>query len=276
MNKRDSVFITLIICSIFLNIYQYKHVEKLNNGISKPYKVDASTKVIGTAKEKSIQLKEGCEILLYDKLNNFPYVPASGPLAILNPYGINSSNSPHKIKILDQEDEFFTRISIEGIIPTWTIQENGSKIIQSVDNKIMYILGTCDGLLSPIDNSAPVIPLTRGNAVTIKREYEDWYYVTPNVYYDSCMYQSAWVKKNNLGYYDDFGTNIGIDVKIKEGTPLLIENSETLRAEKGYLWGTISKEMDEQYEVGLPGAWSVIVDKKYIEPFIRKPSSLIE
>jgi hypothetical protein len=196
MNKRDKVFIILIICSIFFNIYQYKHVEKVYNGIFKPYKVNASTEVIGTKKEKSIYLKEGCEILLYDKLNNFPDVPAYGPLAILNPYGINSSNSPNKIKILDQEDEFFTRISIEGIIPTWTIQKYDSKTIECVghvDNKIMYILGRCDGLLDPTDSSAPIIPLGRGDAVTIKREYEDWYYVTPNVYYDSCMYQSAWV-----------------------------------------------------------------------------------
>lgn len=275
MNKRDTVFIVLIFCSICLNIYQYKHVEKVNNGIFKPYKAYASAEVIGTEteEEKSIQLKEDCEILLYDKLNNFPDVPASGPLAILNPYGINASNSSNKIKILGQEDEFFTRISIEGIIPTWTIQKNDSNPIECVDNKIMYILGTCDGLLGPIDNSAPIIPLTRGNAVTIKREYEDWYYVTPNVYYDSCMYQSAWVKKNNLGYYDDFSTNIGLDVKIKEGAPLQTGNGETSIAEKHYLWGTIYKEMNEQYEIDLPGAWTVIVDKKYIEPFIRKPSN---
>jgi hypothetical protein len=40
--------------------------------------------------------------------------------------------------------------------------------------------------------------------------------------------------KNNLGYYDDFNTNIGIDVKIKKDAPSLTGNDETLIAERDY------------------------------------------
>lgn len=267
MKKRDFIFVGIIICIVTFSVYQYKEINKLNSQVYKLLNKAKHKITIEDVKNKNIKLKEGIKIDVFDNYKNFPSVPAYGPLCTLNAFGINTSNA--KVKIIGKENKFFTRVSIEGLIPTWTIEENiPGQTNYDINNKIMYILDSCDVFLSPTDDSISVFSCDRGNAVTVKGEYRDWYYINLNCIYDANSLDYGWIKKHYLGYYDKFNTNIGLQVNLKKGSPMRLPNSDKVQIVENHItWGTIYDETNNEYTLLLPGAAEVIIEKKYVEPF---------
>lgn len=65
--------------------------------------------------------------------------------------------------------------------------------------------------------------VNKGNAVTVKAEYNDWYFINRNYDMGSNSYSYGWIKKSGLGYYNQFDSNINLEVNIKKGSPIRIE-----------------------------------------------------
>ena len=119
-------------------------------------------------------------LIKYNRGNGFPSVPAYGPLCKLNAFGINHTKAA---KIIGKEDEFFTRISIEGVVPTWVIEGENNSNIGYIENEIMYVLNECDVFITPEEDSKSVFNAYKGNAVTVTAEYKDWYFIKMNMFY---------------------------------------------------------------------------------------------
>ena len=156
-----------------------------------------------------------------------------------------------RYKLLNKENEFFTRISIEGIIPTWLIENDDT--IDYIDNKIMYITKSCKGFLTPTDNSISIFTMEKGSTVTITGKYADWYYIRVNYNNGSNTLDYGWIKDDSLGYYDEFNSNIGLEVNLKKGSPMTITGIDKIKIVKMkvvlYMLGSILMEWWE----GIPG-----------------------
>lgn len=267
MKKRDVIFIGIIVCNVIFSVYQYKQIKKLNSNICKTssnYKYE-SVKKDSYIEKKYIKLKEGFKIEIFSDCDNFSNISQRGSLGELNSYGINNFNN---LTVLGQENQFFTRVSIEGVIPTWTIKTEIDEEIKYIDNHVMYILKPCDVLLTPTDDSISVFRGERGNAITIKGEYSDWYYIVLNRNHDPDTLNYGWIKKSCLGYYNEFNTNIKLDVNLKKDSPIKITGIDEIQVVKNHwTWGTIYGETDKEYILLLPGASEAVIDKKYVEPF---------
>ena len=215
---------------------------------------------------ESVVFKEGFKIDLYENYDGFPSIPAYGPLAQLNAFAINNSKA---VKIVRKENDLLSHISIEGVIPTWLIEIGDN--IKYVDNDIMYVLNECDVYLSPEEGFESVFSSYRGNAVTVSAEYKDWYFITRNYKVDPNTFDYGWIKKTNLGYYNEFDNNINLEVNIKAGSPIMFTDDDKVQIVKDTsTWGRIMEESDNQYTLAFPGASVATVEKKYIEPFSKK------
>ncbi|WP_010250294.1 SH3 domain-containing protein [Acetivibrio cellulolyticus] len=213
-------------------------------------------------------LKDGFRIDLYENYDGFPSVPAYGPLCKLNAFGINQTKAA---KIIGKKDEFFTRISIEGVVPTWVIEGENNSNIGYIENEIMYVLSECDVFITPEEDSKSVFKAYKGNSVTVTAEYKDWYFITMNYYMDSNSFSYGWIKKSDLGYYKEFDSNIELEVNVKKGSPIKIDGNDGVEIVKDSLtWGRIMEELENEYVLSLPGASVATVEKKYIEPFSDK------
>ena len=271
--KQRWIFISIIFCTIILNLYQYKENKGLTNQINQLINANSDIEQIENNTKNNTGLKEGSfELELWDNYAQFPTVPAYGPLARLNSFGINRAIDKNMFKIVGKENEYFTRVSIEGFIPTWAIAEDIAKAentVEYINDRIMYVLNDGDIFLSPTNNSMSVLSCHRGNAVTVKGEYNDFYYIHINYHVDSNAPYYGWIKKSNLGYYDSFDSSIGLDVNLKKGSPMKIgRNKEKVLTVKNHsTWGRIMEKTETEYHIRLPGATPAIINIKDVEPF---------
>ena len=284
MDKKRMIIFSSIICSFFFVIsiisvdfcttqyIKYKKLKAENNiGFKENgyYQLTMADTSDGIQNEKNrlqlLRLKEGLILEVYDENIAFPSVPAYGPLCEINPIAVNHTDA---VRIIGQEDEYWTRVCIEGLIPTWTIQKDDVAFINTISDDIMYVLKESEVYFTPEEKSQSVYTLERGNAVTVAGEYGDWYYIKINYRRDSNSFYYGWIKKSCLGYYDDFSSNIGLQVNVKESSPYRFDDDGEIKiAEDSYLWGEIIEELENEYLLAIPGATTIYVEKKYVEPF---------
>ena len=307
--KKNIIFILVIIGCIFIITFQYFKMENIKRekaelsnenimlkegkNISKSEKSeDKKESKISPEPEKNeenfetpdnsnsesnkkIQLREGIEISVYDNEANLILdkqitKPAYGPVCTLNAYAINLFEGKN-ITVLEDKDDYFTKVRIEGIIPKWAIKKNGDEEIKYVDEKIMYVINECTKFYIPDESSVHVCKMFRGNSVTIKAEYGNWYYVRNNYYADQCQIPYGWIKKSNLGYYGEFDSNIKLEVNLKKGSPIRFTGTTEIQTvENCTTWARIYGETENEYVVLLPGASEARIEKKYVEPFVTK------
>jgi len=269
--KQRWIFISIIFCTIILNLYQYKENKGLTDQINQLINANSDIEQIENKTKNNTGLKEGSfELELWDNYAQFPHVPAYGPLAKLNSFGINNAIDKNMFKIVGKENEYFTRVSIEGFIPTWAIAEDISKAehtVKNVSDKIMYVLNDCDVFLSPTNNSMSVFSCHRGNAVTVKAEENDFYYIHIKYSKGSNALYYGWIKQSNLGYYDSFDSSIGLDVNLKKGSTIKIGRGEVQTVENHSTWGRITEKTETEYHIRLPGATPAIINIRDVEPF---------
>lgn len=275
MRKKDIIMIVALICSLSFGLIQYLQNSQLKAEnkmlVEKDKRIEAnigkedSNKGNEEIKAGEIEIVEGFNLEMFDNYNNFPSIPAYGPLCELNAYGINNTKA---VKIIGKENDFLTRISIEGVIPTWAIKDENISDITYIDNRIMYFLNECDVFLTPEENSESVFSVNKGNSVTVTGEYDEWYFITMNYSMGSNIFNYGWVKKSSLGYYDQFKSNIGLEVNVRKGSPIKYEGEEDVQIIKDYsTWGRIMEETELEYVLAMPGASVATVEKKYVEPF---------
>lgn len=275
MRKKDIILIMALICSLSFGLIQYLQNSQLKAEnkmlVEKDKRIEANmgkedpNKGNEEIKAGEIEIAEGFNLEMFDNYNNFPSIPAYGPLCKLNAYGINNTKA---VKIISKENDFLTRISIEGVIPTWAIKDENISDITYIDNRIMYFLNECDVFLTPEENSESVFSVNKGNSVTVTAEYDEWYFITMNYSMGSNIFNYGWVKKSSLGYYDQFKSNIGLEVNVRKGSPIKYEGEEDVQIIKDYsTWGRIMEETELEYVLAMPGASVATVEKKNVEPF---------
>jgi len=196
MKKGEIVYLVVIICFIFVSLFLFieNHQLKIENNllvnksnsqgnVSNDYEKNKDTD-LGERKnddkgtddleitvkdnknpgEREVKIKSGFKIEVFENGTEFSNIPAYGPLCTLNVYGINHTNA---VKIIGRENDYLTRISIEGVIPTWAIESDDNYSIGYVGNEIMYILSECNVFLTPEEESKKIFTAQRGKAVTV-------------------------------------------------------------------------------------------------------------
>lgn len=239
-----------------------KRIEELETLLANTEKQSASeTDKMVNKPNSNIKLREA-EIFLYDHYmdsNDCLWRPSYGPTASLNAFAINMDSN---LTIIEQ-DENYTKVEIRGVIPTWYIMNTTNKSETMYISEDMYIIKDSKVYLSPREKKL-VNNFSRGNAVHVKYEWKDWYYVSLYRQYDSNAIINGWVRKVNLGNLNMLPTLVNVDVRIKQNSTV-DNNGESLVIENNTTWGTIIEETDDTYSISLPGAWSVEVNKTDVE-----------
>lgn len=289
--KKNIFLIVALVCSLAFGASQYiqnRRLKEKNDVLTEENKkiegvkakdADAGErKVENESKGKDnhrdteaeeVKLTEGFKIEMFQEYNNFPSIPAYGPLCELNAYGINCTGA---VEIIDKENDFLTRVSIQGLIPTWAIENHDA--VQYIDNEIMYFVNDDEIYFTPEEESKSVFKAYTGASVTVTGEYDEWYFVTMNYNLDSNVFEYGWVKKSSLGYYDQFESNIGIEVNIKKGGFIRYEGQDELeQINNSSTWGRIMEETELEFVLAMSGASIARVEKKYIETPLTKKSS---
>ncbi|MBF4691997.1 hypothetical protein ISU02_02650 [Fusibacter sp. Q10-2] len=187
--------------------------------------------------------------------------PAYGPICLLNRFAIHNSD---QLRILNKENDYLTRISIEGVVPTWTLESPGEAGASSIEPSEMYIVKEATVFITPEHNSIAVNHFQVGKAVKVRDAYEDWFYIEANKPIDANRLDKGWVKKSNLGFYEDLKSNIGVEVLIKpEFEPEWAQNFPN------GLWGEILSETEDSYFLGLYGTGEIEIEKENVEPFSK-------
>lgn len=268
----------LIIASSFAFIYNAslskdKKIEKLETQIEMLQKQISNHENEENKKEKKdimMFLREGYfDIELYSSYSKHRdkngqlsiQKPAFGPICKLNSYAIENIGG---VKILDQEDGFLTRVSIEGVIPTWVLEESKETYEYNIDQKQMYVIKESIVTLTPEKDSMVVNRFHVGKPVKVIDSYEEWLYIDAYQEYDSNEIYKGWIKSNALGYYSDLESNLGIEVLVKDG----FEPDWALEFSDG-LWGKIYNETEETYTLLLYGASDFEIEKDKVEPFFE-------
>lgn len=253
--KKISLFIyAALIISVSFNIFQYYSNKNINE--------------VEINSESSYFLKEVPSLYLHSHIEGIYTAgfSAAGPIANINPYCINNSLS--EITILGGGDEHFTKISIEGYIPTWYLTENKSDINYKHIETEKYIINETTAYYGASEDSGTVEILSKGTAIKVIGESNDWYYISPLSGYYS-LYPEMWVNKDDVG--DFTGDVINTDVRVQVGTKGVFENYE---GRKDYILdrtiiGTIKSEDDTYYYVTFPGALGLYIEKDLVT-FIGK------
>ena len=191
------------------------------------------------------------------------YKPAFGPIAWINPFAVEYTGG---IKVIGQVGEHLSRVSIEGVIPTWLLEESKETYGSYYENKYMYVKEESEIMLSPEDDSLIVNIFSRGKAVNIIDEHEEWYYINAFLAYDSNEIYKGWIKKEKLTYYDDFIDPTEIEVNVINGF-----KTDSQESHPNGLWGRIYKETEDLYYISSFGASIFEVKKNSLEPFFYRP-----
>lgn len=251
MKKYSIVLYTALTISLCLNAAQYY--------FNKDNKVNSDS-------ENVMFLKEVPNLYLYNSIDgvyaeNFS---AAGPSAYINPYGINNSNS--RITVLNREDEHFTKIKIEGYVPSWYITNDNPNIYFKNINEEKYITKETTAYYGASEDSGEVKVLPKGTAVEVIGEIDGWYYIRlMNGNYS--LYPEMWVNKDYVG--DFSGDAINTEVKVREGTIGILKNDEESEEYilDSTMIGTIKGEDDKYYFVSFPGAFVLYIEKNNAEFF---------
>lgn len=258
MKKYSIVLYTALTISLCLNAAQYyfNKNDEINGDL-----------------ENTIFLKEVPNLYLHSSIDevyaeNFS---ATGPSAYINPYGINNSNS--LITVLSGGDEHFTKIKIEGYIPTWYITDDRQKIYFKNINEEKYIIKETTAYYGANEDSGEVKILPKGTAVAVIGEIDGWYYIRlMNGYYS--LYPEMWVNKECVG--DFSGDIINAEVKVREGTIGILKNDgeSTEFILDSTMIGTIKSEDDKYYFVSFPGAFVLYIEKT-MQSFLKTKNLFI-
>lgn len=213
--------------------------------------------------EKTYIFEEIHEIPVYERLALNSAVlsqPAFGPVCNLNAYAVNKTDS---LEIGEKLDDNFTEIRIKGIIPTWYLTEHSGSTSSTELRTFKYVLEESLLYLTPEEDAVVVNDMIdRGNVAYLIADYDDWYYVEMVRPLDSNTIYNGWIKKNNLGDYKDFESNLGLEVKIKDG--FIPEGYQKF---KHGLWGKIYEETKTHYLLSLYGASVLELKKEHVEGF---------
>ena len=194
---------------------------------------------------------------------------AAGPEAIINPYGANTSgfrDADGNIKVLEGGNEYFTKISIEGYVPTWYLTQNDGDINFEDINEEKYIIKETDAYYGADENSGLVKSLTKGTAIEIIGEYNDWYYIDLLSEYSS-FYPEVWVKKDSVGLLLVSDSLIDVEVRVEEGIEGLFEERKE-RPPYIFKYDSIGRIMDEDdmyYAVNFPGTLILYIEKDDVQ-----------
>jgi len=203
------------------------------------------------------------EISIYERLALNSEVlsqPAFGPIFNLNAFAVNNTDS---LEIGEELDDNFTEIRIKGIIPTWYLIEHSGSASSTELRTFKYVLEESLLYLTPEANAIVVNDMIdKGNVAYLVADYDDWYYVEMVRPLDSNTIYNGWIKKNKLGDYKDFESNLGLEVKIIDG--FIPEGYQKF---KHGLWGKIYEESETYYSLSLYGASYIQLEKEHIEGF---------
>lgn len=259
MKKSAIVINTALIISVFFNVIQYYSIKNAQENYS-----DKGTNESGINYESPYFLKEVPSLYLHSHIEGIYSggFSAVGSIANINPYCIN--NNIGVITILGGGDEHFTKISIEGYIPTWYLTENKSDINYKHIETEKYIIKETTAYYGASENSGTVEILSKGTAIKVIGESNDWYYISPLSDYYS-LYPEMWVNKDDVG--DFTGDVINTDVRVQGGTKGIFENYEGRREYilDRTMVGTIRSEDDNYYYVTFPGAFGLYLEKDLVE-----------
>ena len=249
MKKVSMIINAALIVSLCLNAAQY-YFNKDNE--------------VNSDSEDVMFLKEVPNLYLHSSIDgvyaeNFS---ATGPSAYINPYGINNNNS--RITVLSGGDEYFTKIKIEGYVPSWYITNDNPNIYFKNINEEKYIIKETTAYYGASEDSGEVKVLSKGTAVEVKGEIDGWYYIRlMNGNYS--LYPEMWVNKECVG--DFSGDVINTEVKVREGTIGILKNDEESEEYilDSTMIGTIKSEDDKYYFVSFPGAFGLYIEKCDVE-----------
>ncbi len=287
--------LTIVIILFLLVVFSYNHIvsvknieisllekeiieleHKVNEITTQALKNENSRQEVEKTQNKEIHeeykymfIKEGnYDVQLFSSYSIYSedeviYKPAFGPLAVINPFAVEQTGG---IKVIEQVGNHLSRVRIEGVIPTWLLQESEATYASNYDKKYMYVKEESNIMLSPEEDSLIVNIFARGKAIKVLDEHDDWYYIHVFLSYDSNEIYKGWIKKEQLTYYDDFISPTEIEVNVING----FKTSSPELHPYG-LWGRIYMETEDLYYISSFGASSFEVKKDSLEAFFNRP-----
>ncbi len=180
-------------------------------------------------------------------------------------------------EIVISDDSLCELVSIEEIMLPDSVFDNPDTpyddrviTLRDSDYKGMYVLRNFYLYSSPSFDDKKISIVFKGCAVNVVERKGKWCFVKklflqPKQTKDNERSQIGWIRTDNLGYYEDLDSNIGMHVLIKKES----EPKNAPKEENG-LWGEIFKEVDDKLILGLAGAWELEIDKQNVEAFFHK------
>jgi len=193
-------------------------------------------------------------------------VPAFGPVMTLHPSGINHTQG---MQVLFEEDAYFTRVVVEGLVPTWYLEDKNTANQEGEYRGLYYVVDPGELKLTPEDQSLTLFELRRGSIGEVVDEWNHWVYIKMKRSPGAETLTEGWVKRGSLGKYEalEGDGNIGIDVRVKLAYfPDYIDT----RYRKA-LWGTIYEESETHYGIAIGGGDAIEVPHEGIYSFIGTP-----
>lgn len=240
---------------------QIQNLELKNEEMRRSYSSSNIINGKNTSIDEPFQLVDG-QIEMYAQIEKFDGrvgKPAYGPIAELNPFAINIE----KILKVVEEGEHFSKVQLEGYIPTWYLKKDQSTNITSVyDEK--YVITDTVLYLSPNEDDEILRDIRRGRAAKVKYEFNDWYYVSLLFTTDACDFHNGWIKKSDTGNIHEFQSMIGVDIKLVEGSTAYQKARDAYGVDFEELWGYILAEDENTYSVILPGAYGLEANKSEV------------
>lgn len=193
---------------------------------------------------------------------------AAGPVANINPHCL--SVNPNNMKVLEVGDGNFTKISLEGYIPTWYLVQNESDKLEHYNHidEEKYILKETNAYYGGDENSGVLKVLPQYTAINIICEYNDWYYIKL-LHWNAVYNPEMWIKKDCVGLLSasDLENPIGIEVRVEKGTSGLYVNGE---GEQPYIFeytnvGSIYDIDDINYYVLFEGTLLICLEKEDVQ-----------
>ncbi len=213
------------------------------------------------SKREKINLVEG-NIHMYAQLvksDDIVQKPSYGYIAELNPQALNIEQS---IKIIES-DSHFSKVQIEGYIPTWYLNNELVSGLSSVHFD-KYIISETSLYLSPDEKDYIIRKIRPGRAAKIIYELDDCYYISLYYNADACDFQNGWIQKKDTGDIDDFDSKVSLDVELVKETEAYDAVYEVYYYSFDEIWGVVLKENENTYSIGFPGAYGLEVDKTQV------------
>ena len=194
---------------------------------------------------------------------------AAGPVANINPYCVNL-NAPNNMKVLEVGDGNFTKICLEGYVPTWYLTQDEAEAeirLEYIDEE-KYIIDETNAYYGADENSGLLKSLSKGTAIEVIGEHNEWCYI--NLLSDYSVYDSEmWVKKDSIGLLSASDNIANIEVSVEKGTVGISGNFQKQspyivdRTMIGRIWEATDEPYNEtHYYVSFPGGWGLYIEKE--------------